>query len=1327
MMSQVLNHLWQSTLLALALALLVLAFRKAPAGVRHGLWFAASAQFLVPFAALAALGRLLAPAIRLPQPPAPEAAFIAQAAQPFSQPALSPDPLATFPFAHGPELQATLGQAPAAAPVAHADAAAAAIHSPPQLDVGLLLLAVWAFGSAVMLVVWARRWARLRRVVRSARRLDWRGPMPVLAAPSLVEPGLVGLWRPVLLVPETLPEALSRPEIDALIEHEACHLRRRDNLTATLHMLVEALFWFHPLTWWIGARLIEERERACDEAVVKAGHDRAAYARSLVEICRLFLQSPLDCVAGASGSNLKTRVEAIMTAPPTSPLSRSRKALLLAAGVCAVATPVTAGLLTTPEGQKAVARARVVAARLAPAVLTPGAPSTDETAPANPVVLAQNTRLLAPAESVARLDTPVGAVARDLPALTVAQAQTQAPAPQAEAAPAAPALPADPKAQAANFVDFYASTGQHVLARWRDPVCVKVMGLPDEQAAVIKARIESVAKSVGARTQLVCRTPNVQIGFSADPQAMLDGISAKTPEALGDWGGTRGQTTVTLPVQAWYATNGGAIAENTATDANGLKVRVLYQGLPPAGAPPGYPSGAAFNPSPGTGVGNGWTPSAPVGGAYIPRSRQPSELHRQFSNALVIVDTRRTEGKSLGLVSDYVAVLALAQPTGLGGCNVLPSVTDLFANCSGRAAPEGLTPADAAFLTSLYAAKTGKKGDEHADIASHMASILAGSAGARAEAQARPVAVASAAPVRSSPATPPNQAANFVDFYASTDQHVLARWRDPVCVKTFGLTADQAAAVEGRIEQVAKSVGARAGPQGCKNPNVEIQFTDDPQGKLDGIVARTPRALGDWSGSRVHKTITLPIQAWYLTNGGTVAENSPSAADGLKVRVRYQAMATPCNCDLSGAGAVLGAGPQANGSYVPPGSTWSSNPWSQNSPGSGWGSAPGPNGGLGGPPRDLHRNFANALVIVDTRHTEGKSLGQVSDYVALLVLAQPERLGGCNVLPSVTDLFASCPGRTAPDGLTPADAAFLTALYAAKTGKKGDEQADIATHMASILGASASARAEAAAERPIRPASAEKISSPPRLAVTPVANTTGGNPQVSDFIQSYGEAFWNTDNRICVKVDGLTPEKNASFKARVEADARAVGVSIGRSECGLRNQIEIRFAADAERAVTDVLNYYHHPVWPFPLDRPQGADRPIKAYYGMVYDFAGGAGGSGLGRHPNARQKLNLAIVVVDPARTSNMSPDAVADYVAMLAISQPRSLDKCNVLPSITDMFANGCSGRSAAAALTAADTAYLTALYTGSSGIRATRSPEELVDGMARRLAGGGRGTTL
>jgi len=321
MISGILDHLWQSTLLAAAIGILAVLFRKARASVRYAFWFTASVKFLLPFAALAALGRLLAPAIRPPAQAAPDAVFIARAAEPFS---VTPQPVGPF-------------------------------------DPALLLLGVWALGVAVVLIVWTIRGARIRPLLRQATPAPLAAPMPVMTTPTMMEPGLVGLWRPVLLIPESLFDHLDRPGIEALVAHEACHFRRRDNLTAAIHMLVEALFWFHPLVWWIGGRLVPERERACDETVLGSGHDPAVYARGLIKCCQLFLQSPLRCVAGASGSNLSRRVEMIMTLLPRPALSRQSKAVLIAAGLCALASTVAAGWLTTPVERQAGSRALAVA------------------------------------------------------------------------------------------------------------------------------------------------------------------------------------------------------------------------------------------------------------------------------------------------------------------------------------------------------------------------------------------------------------------------------------------------------------------------------------------------------------------------------------------------------------------------------------------------------------------------------------------------------------------------------------------------------------------------------------------------------------------------------------------------------------------------------------------------------------------------------------------------------------------------------------------------------------------------------------------------------
>ncbi len=71
-------------------------------------------------------------------------------------------------------------------------------------------------------------------------------------------------------------------------------------------------------------------------------------------------------------------------------------------------------------------------------------------------------------------------------------------------------------------------------------------------------------------------------------------------------------------------------------------------------------------------------------------------------------------------------------------------------------------------------------------------------------------------------------------------------------------------------------------------------------------------------------------------------------------------------------------------------------------------------------------------------------------------------------------------------------------------------------------------------------------------------------------------------------------------------------------------------------------------------------------------------------------------LVVVDIGRAGDYNSGVVADYVAMLAMSQPRSLDACNVLPSVVDLFVSRCPGGSVAKnGLTRADVAYLTALY--------------------------------
>ncbi len=146
-------------------------------------------------------------------------------------------------------------------------------------------------------------------------------------------------------MPEGIFEHLTPEQWRTVVAHELCHVRRRDNLIGLMQMFIETAFWFHPLTWWIGKRIFQERERACDEEVVKLGNEPRVYARSILKVCQLYLESPVACVAGVSGSNLRMRVEAILNERIVKNLNGGTKALLAAAGLFAVATPIVIGLL----------------------------------------------------------------------------------------------------------------------------------------------------------------------------------------------------------------------------------------------------------------------------------------------------------------------------------------------------------------------------------------------------------------------------------------------------------------------------------------------------------------------------------------------------------------------------------------------------------------------------------------------------------------------------------------------------------------------------------------------------------------------------------------------------------------------------------------------------------------------------------------------------------------------------------------------------------------------------------------------------------------------
>jgi beta-lactamase regulating signal transducer with metallopeptidase domain len=238
----------------------------------------------------------------------------------------------------------------------------------------LALIGAYAIGVFALLLrlgIGTVRAHKLRRtaVVQAGRATSARCATPIT----------VGWLAPVLILPRGW-ERWSGPQLDAVLTHEREHARRRDPLVQWLALLNRAIFWFHPLAWWLERRLATLAEEACDAAVIRAGHSPQDYSGYLIEMARaLRRQGRRVNVAGMAmpGSGLTRRMrhifeESLMTRTP-----RTRVICTLA--FCAMSSTIFAsGILTHRPAAPATSAATAVEAQ-SPAAPAQPAPETPRT------------------------------------------------------------------------------------------------------------------------------------------------------------------------------------------------------------------------------------------------------------------------------------------------------------------------------------------------------------------------------------------------------------------------------------------------------------------------------------------------------------------------------------------------------------------------------------------------------------------------------------------------------------------------------------------------------------------------------------------------------------------------------------------------------------------------------------------------------------------------------------------------------------------------------------------------------------------------------------
>jgi beta-lactamase regulating signal transducer with metallopeptidase domain len=243
-------------------------------------------------------------------------------------------------------------------------------------------LTIWLFGCSCVLArellsaFGLARWRRHAHPLSSSR---WSGTLSristeiphlrVFESTHIASPCTWGFLRPVLLLPsagDAWPEAARH----SAVLHELAHVRRLDALSTLISRLACALHWYNPLVWLAAQRVRTLQERACDDAVLRAGAMPSDYAQFLLDVAAHMsgMTRPRRWVMGMAHSSLRSRIVAILD--PKAPRAQPHRARMVAACATLFACTVflaTASVAVEPPPEPTNAEPAVPAAPARPA------------------------------------------------------------------------------------------------------------------------------------------------------------------------------------------------------------------------------------------------------------------------------------------------------------------------------------------------------------------------------------------------------------------------------------------------------------------------------------------------------------------------------------------------------------------------------------------------------------------------------------------------------------------------------------------------------------------------------------------------------------------------------------------------------------------------------------------------------------------------------------------------------------------------------------------------------------------------------------------------
>jgi beta-lactamase regulating signal transducer with metallopeptidase domain len=188
-------------------------------------------------------------------------------------------------------------------------------------------------------------WTGEARVI--ARRIGLKTPVVVRQLIREASPHVAGFFNSVVMMPPSAATWSAEARHAALV-HELTHIKRGDRLTQAIAQLACAIYWFNPLVWHAAAALARERERACDDEVLRFGATPSAYATLLLDLARRpgSAWTPATALSMARPSAIEGRLLSILADAARTPRRPTR--WLVSFGIITVTTAILGARAAQP-------------------------------------------------------------------------------------------------------------------------------------------------------------------------------------------------------------------------------------------------------------------------------------------------------------------------------------------------------------------------------------------------------------------------------------------------------------------------------------------------------------------------------------------------------------------------------------------------------------------------------------------------------------------------------------------------------------------------------------------------------------------------------------------------------------------------------------------------------------------------------------------------------------------------------------------------------------------------------------------------------------------